>query len=36
MGGGADDVIFSIIAGLPKVYARFFVMSNGVLHKYEE
>ena len=35
-GGGADDVIFSIIAGLPKVYPGFFVMSNGILHKYEE
>ena len=34
--GGADDVIFSIIAGLPKVYPGFFVMSNGILHKYEE
>ena len=32
----AYDVIFSKTWGLPKVYPHFFVISNGLVYKYEE
>jgi len=32
----AYDVIFSVIAGLPKVYPNFFDVPHSVLQQYEE
>ncbi len=34
--GVAYDVIFSVTAGVAKVYPDFLYMSNGIVQRYEE